>query len=197
LVSTTLALNREDNGKTVRLAVGDTIQVSLPEMDTLAAWKVEVDTSVLAYAEQTEQDSYWLLGGDLQTFVRIFQARSEGVTDLVMTCQKIGENRVDILDVFRVQVIVGHPERRKAARPAEEQVAVQAAASSPADTIFLLFEILLLAMGAFMLSYRLATLAMNISISDVLFGLLGAIGSGVVTIYVALKIVSILNSKVK
>ena len=197
-MSTTLALNREDSGKSIRLALGDTIQVTLPEMDPLAAWKAEVDTSVLAYAQQADQDSYWLLGEDLQTFVRVFEARAEGETDLVLTCQKIGETRVDVLDVWRVHVVVGNPARRKAApvTPAAKEAAAEPAPAA-GDMVVILFEVLLLAMAAFMLAFRLAILAFNTSTSDTLFGLLGIIGAGTVTIYVAHKIVFILLSRAK
>lgn len=199
MVSTTLALNREDDGKTIRLAVGDTVQVTLPELDPLAAWKVDADSTVITYAEQSDQDSYWLLGDDLSTFVRIFQARGEGVTELVMTCQKIGDNRVDVLDTWRITVIVGNPRRQRQATPAApaQQQAAPAKHEGSGEGIILLFELLLMSMAAFLLSSRLATLAINISDVDTIFGLLGALGTGIVTIYVAVKLVSVLLSKAK
>lgn len=199
MVSTTLALAKEDSGKTIRLAVGDTVQITLPELDPLAAWKVDVDTSVLAYAEQADQDSYWLLGEDLATFVRIFQARAEGETPLVMTCQKIGENRVQVLDTFRIFVIVGNPPRRKPAPPAETVTEVESKpARGTSEQVMVLFEVLALALFAFLLAYRLAVVAMDTArISDLMFGLLGIIGSAVVTVYVAWKLVDILVRRVK
>ena len=201
MVSTTLALNREDDGKTIRLAVGDTVQVTLPELDPLAAWKVDVDSTVITYAEQSDQESYWLLGDDLSTFVRIFQARGEGVTELVLTCQKIGDNRVQVLDTWRVTTIVGNPRRQQAAAPTAaptpQQAATPAKHEGSGESIVLLFELLLMSMAAFLLSSRLATLAINISDVDTIFGLLGALGTGIVTIYVAVKLVSVLLSKTK
>jgi len=107
-VFSTISVERPDSGQTVRMSVGDILEVNLAEDEPTAAWKAEFDQEILGLVSETTGESVYLLSDLHQRTVRQFRAKKEGQTTLRMLYQRFGDAGVATRDTFTLDVVVGH-----------------------------------------------------------------------------------------
>jgi len=199
-VQTKVSVGKEDQGKSISLAVGDLLEVSLGETDGRAAWQVAVDGEILApVSSPTNTETVWVLDAPDQIHLRTFRAVRVGCATLTMTYTRIEGGAP--LDTFTIEAVVGNPPKPKLAR---QQV--------PAPQLLvILVELFLGATAAALLSFRLATVAanilqeqadlaqisarINVGQADLLVGLLGTVAMGAAAAYALVRVISMLASR--
>lgn len=194
-MQTKVTVGKEDNGKIIRLGVGDMLEVSLPETTARAAWRVEVEADVLApVSSPTNTQTVWVLDDADQRHLRTFRAARQGRTQLKMTYGQIEGGAV--LDTFNVVVEIGNPPKPKLAR---QQVPVP-------QLLMILARAFIGAAAAAFISFRLVVVASAVlqgqteagrMQANVLLGILGVVAFGTVTGYVLMRIVGIFASRLR
>ena len=116
-MQTILSVARSDSGGTVQLAVGDELQITLPERQATAGWKTEVEGAALVAATASDEKAqYWEIGEDTQTSVHVLRAAQEGRAVVTSTYQAMGASGMRVLDTFTLEVTVGAPPKSKPQR---------------------------------------------------------------------------------
>jgi len=185
-VITTIAVNRQDSGQSVRINVGDVLEVSLSEREPTAGWKAEFDESILGLVAETAGESVWLLGEGDQNTVRQFRAKKEGNTTLRMLYQRLGDAGVATLDTFTLEVTVG-----AAPPPPKERVRVPLP-----EMVFILIQVFIFAVAFFVVSFLFGVYAGRPhelpEPTSLLVGLIGAVFAGAVAAWSLIRLLSIL-----
>jgi hypothetical protein len=162
--------------------VGDILEVRLPEKETTAAWKAEVDESILS--PEAADEGVFVLTGMTQLSTRRLRASRDGTARLTMLYQSIEEDQIRTLSTFTLDVAVGHPERIKIQR---EQV--------PIPERFLIFmQVLLYSVAFAFISWRLVRSRFGeaAGLVDVVIGLLGLFLAGTIGIFLFFRMARIL-----
>lgn len=193
-MQTKVTVGKEDNGKVIRLGVGDMLEVSLPETNARAAWRVEVDADVLApVSSPTNTQTVWVLDDADQRHLRTFRAARQGRTQLNMTYGQVEGGAT--LGTFAVEIEIGDPPRPKLARQ-----------SVPApQLLMILARVFIGASFASFLSFRLAVVAKTLQETaessrmdaNVLLGLLGTVSMAAVAGYVLMRMVAIFANRLR
>ncbi|HUT73463.1 MAG TPA: protease inhibitor I42 family protein [Armatimonadota bacterium] len=192
-MQTKVSVGKEDDGKSIRLGVGDLLELSLPETDAAASWHVEVDANVLAVVSSpTNTQTVWLLDEADQTRLWTFRAARTGYALLKLSYDSI-ENGAAV-DHFALEVTVGDAPKPKPIRqplPASQLIIV-------------LFQSFLIAAAGALLSFRMATLtaqvldlndAVQVAQSDLLLALLGTVGLATVAGFLLVRIIALFTSR--
>jgi hypothetical protein len=207
-VQTRVSVGKEDHGKSINLGVGDLLEVSLPETDARAAWRVEVDTEVLApVSSPTNTQTVWVLDAADQMHLRTFRAARVGRATLNMTYSRV-EGGAPV-DTFTIEAVVGNPPKPK---PIRQEVPIS-------QLLMILLRVFMGAAAAAFLSFRLAIVAANVlqeqtqlaqiaeetkirvqlhvGQADLLLGLLGTVVMGAAAGYVLVRIIGIFASRLR
>jgi len=207
-VQTRVSVGKEDHGKSIKLGVGDLLEVSLPETDARAAWRVQVDTETLApVSSPTNTQTVYVLDAADQMHLRTFRAARVGRATLNMTYSRVEDGTP--VDSFAIEAVVGNPPKPKPIR--------QEVPASP--MLLILFRVFLGAAAAALLSFRLATVAanvlqeqtqlaqiaeqakirlqVNVGQADLLLGLLGTVVMAAAAGYSLVRIISIFASRLR
>lgn len=207
-MQTKVSVGKEDNGKSIRLGIGDLLEVSLPETDARAAWRVEMDSDVLtAVSSPTNTQTVWVLDEADQMHLRTFRAARVGRARLNMTYSQV-EGGAPVSS-FTLEAVVGNPPKPK---PIRETL--------PAPQLILIFfQLFIIAAAAALLSFRLATVAANvvqeqpqimqaaeyaglriqlhIGQADLLLGLLGTVAMATIAGYALVRVVAFFASRLR
>jgi hypothetical protein len=207
-MQTKVSVGKEDYGKSIRLGVGDILEVSLPETDARAAWRVEVDTDVLVpISSPTNTQTVWVLDEADQMHLRSFRGARQGRATLSMTYSQVEGGAS--LNEFKLEVTIGNPPKPKPIRQA-----------MPAPQLLIMMvELFIIAIGGALLSFRLTTVAanalqeksqlaqiaergqmqlqLNVGQADLLLGILGTVALGAVAGYALLRIVTFFASRLR
>jgi hypothetical protein len=181
-VQTRVSVSSEDNGKSIRLGVGDVLEVSLPETNAGAAWRVEVNTDVLApVSSPTNTQAVWVLDEAEPMHLRIFRAVRVGYALLKMSYDAVADGTPR--GSFALEVSVGDalkPRRLREAMPTPQLV-------------ILLFEFFLVTLAGALLSLRMALVVAaraSSATADLLVALLGTVAMGTIAVFLLLRIAS-------
>jgi hypothetical protein len=177
---TTVTVGIGDSGRAVRLNAGDILEVRLPEKGVTAAWKAEVDESILT--PEATDEGVFVLEGTAQLSAKRFRASRDGITRLTMLYQSIEQEQIRTLSSFSLDVAVGHPQM---ARIPREQVPVP-------ERFFIFMQVILYSATFAFISWRLVLISLKhsaVSLTDVVLGLLGIGLSGAVGIFLFFRIV--------
>ena len=207
-MQTKVSVGKDDYGKSIRLGVGDLLEVSLPETDARAAWHVEVDTDVLTpMSSPTNTQTVWVLDDADQMHLRTFRAAHQGRAMLKMTYSQVEGGAA--VNQFSLEVTVGNPPKPK---PIRESI--------PAPQLMIMMvEIFIIAIAGALLSFRLTTVAanalqekeqiaqiaeraqmqfqLNVGQADLLLGILGTVGLGALAGYALLRIITFFASRLR
>jgi len=188
-MQTRVLVDMQDNGKSVRMGVGDILEVTLPQSDASARWQAEVDTDVLApLATLTSTQDVWILDDAGQRYQRSFGAAREGHTVLKMSHDSVEDGSTKAS--FALEVLIGNATYPKAMRqpvPAPELVVI-------------LCEFMLVAILASLLSFLLVThvvASQTPAMPQLILGLLGTVGMATIAGFLAVRIISILAGRVR
>jgi len=207
-VQTKVSVDKADNGKSIRLGVGDLLEVSLPETNARAAWRVEVDADVLApVSSPTNTQTVWVLDEADQMHLRIFRAARVGRAQLNMLYSSV--EGAATFDKFNLEVVIGSPPKPKSIR---QQVPAP-------QLVIVMFQVFLIAVGAALLSFRLSTVAanvlneqsqlvqlaeqaqirlqLNVGQADLLLGLLGTVAMATIAGYALVRIVGFFAGRLR
>ena len=188
-MQTRVSVDKEDSGKSIRLNVGDVLDVSLPETSAQAAWRVDVDADVLApVTSPTNTQSVWVLDEVEQTYMRSFRAAQVGHAVLSMSYVTVADGNP--LGKFALEVTVGDAPRPKPIRQA---------LPTP-QLVIILGEFMLVAIAGALLSFRLATVVAGHTpgaTADLLIALLGTVGMGTLAGYLLVRIVSLFAGRLR
>jgi hypothetical protein len=160
--------------------VGDILEVRLPEKGVTAAWKAEVDESILT-PEAADEETF-VLEGTAQLSAKRFRAARDGIAQLTMLYQSIEREQIRTLSSFSLDVAVGHPQMVKLPR---EHVPVP-------ERLFIFMQVILYSAAFAFISWRLVLISFRhsaTSLTDVVVGLLGIGLSGAVGIFLFFRII--------
>jgi hypothetical protein len=188
-MQTRIAVDVHDNGKSITMAVGDTLEVSLPENDAGARWQTKVDSELLSpIASMDDTHTTWILDDVDQEYQRVFSAAHEGFTVLEMSYNSIEDGRAK--STFSLEVRVGNAAYPKATR---RQVPTS-------QLVVILAEFLFVAIMGALLSFLAVTLALAQSTEltpKLILGVLGTVGMGAIAGSLGVRIISILAGRVR
>ncbi len=188
-MQTKVSVGSEDNGKSIRLGVGDLLEVSLPETDAGATWRVEVNTDALApVSSPTNTQAVWVLDEAEPMHLRIFRAARVGYALLKMSYDSVQDGTPR--GSFTLEVSVGDapkPRRMREAMPAPQLV-------------ILLLEFFLVTLVGALLSLRMALVVAaraSTATADLLLALLGTVAMGTIAVFLLLRIASFFIGRVR
>ena len=194
-MQTRVSVDREDNGKSIRLGVGDVLEVSLPETSAQAAWQVEVDTNVLAVVSSpTNTQTVWVLDEVDHMYMRTFRAAKVGHAVLKMSYNSVESGAA--LATFTLEVTIGDAPKLKAIRQ-----------PMPAPQLVMtLFQSLLIALAGGFLGVRLTMIVVaaisaedriNIGSLDLLIALLGTVAMATIAGFLLLRIIALFAGRMR
>jgi len=194
-VQTRVSVDREDNGKSIRLGVGDVLEVSLPETSAQAVWQVEVDTNVLAVVSSpTNTQTVWVLDEVDHMHMRTFRAAKVGHAVLKMSYNSVASGAA--LATFTLEVTIGDAPKPKAIRQ-----------PMPAPQLVIaLFQSLLIALAGGFLGVRLTMLVvaaisaedrLKIGSLDLLIALLGTVAMATIAGFLLLRIIALFAGRMR
>lgn len=187
-MQTTVSVDKEDNGRSIHVGVGDVLEVHLPETAASARWQAQVDEDVLTpLASLTNTQTVWVLDEVEQQYQRSFRAAREGHAVLRMSYDS-AEDGANLAS-FALEITVGNAPRPKPMR-----------ATLPApQLVVILFEFLLVAVAAALLSLHLVLVVatrMPSNMAELTVGLLATVSMAVIAAVLALRIVGVFASRV-